>query len=613
MENISEQVFELCRKHLGEFRIRNGEIIAKYCPFCGGGDNGDQETFAVGIYNGAYNCMRGSCNKTGNFRQLCEFFGEHTLTGLPTSVFLPSGKKEKVYDRPNEDMLYPRTEEIDKYFALRKISPETLDAFHISADANGNIVFPFYRDEHLVFVKYREPRKYVRQSKKPKEWMMANTEQILFNMDNCTFNKPLFITEGQIDAMSLYEAGIYNVVSVPAGVNNMDFVTNCWDWLEKFQQIVLFGDSDQPGIEMVSTLMKRLGEDRCLIAPEYPELVINGEDIGRVCKDANEILFAYGPETLKELAESCEPAPVKGVLNLADVTYIDPLTQPRIYTRIHDLDSMIGGLGEGGITIFSGKRGDGKSTVTGSLLLNAIEQNERVCAYSGELSASKFLEWIMLQATESKYITYSTDPRNGKCYATVPYAIQERIKEWVDGKFYLYDNQYNIEDTPDQAVLKVFTLCARRYGCKLFLCDNLMTVINASDEEVKAQARFVAALKRFAVKFKAHVILVAHPRKTKAGENLTNDDISGSAAISNLADNVIVVEKPNLRVIKNRDFGVTGLIECSFSPANRRIYQTNVGDRMVYSWDHHDIEIPENQAIKLREFQTRNTAPTSAF
>ena len=95
---------------------------------------------------------------------------------------------------------------------------------------------------------------------------------------------------------------------------------------------------------------------------------------------------------------------------------------------------MIGGFSEGSLCIISGKRGEGKSTLTGPLCLNAISQGETVCVYSGELSAYKFLEWIMLQATERRYIEYKTDTRSGKNICCVSSEIQKRIKEWLDGR-----------------------------------------------------------------------------------------------------------------------------------------------------------------------------------
>ena len=72
--------------------------------------------------------------------------------------------------------------------------------------------------------------------------------------------------------------------------------------------------------------------------------------------------------------------------------------------------------------------------------------------------------------------------------------------------------------------------------------------------------------------------------------------------MTNLADNVLSIEKPNIRITKNRDFGITNLIECSYDPATRRVFQTNIGDRSVYGWNHEGITAPEFPASSLPEF-----------
>lgn len=550
MNSISDAVISLADKHFGEYKIRNGELIPTYCPLCHGGDNRDKETFAVGLYNGSFNCKRGSCSgangaREGNFKQLSNYFGETAFefSALPQYI----KKAKKTYVKPDPTKLLPITEQCITYLSTRGISTDTIKDFKLASDEHGNIVFPFYRKGELVYVKYRKPKKHTKDDG-PKEWQENSTEPILFGMDNVAFGKPLVICEGEIDALSLYEAGVHNVVSVPCGCSNLEWVTLCWDWLESFNEIILFGDSDEPGMEMVSTLMKRLGEYRCQVPKEYPELVFNGKPYNRICKDANEILLCYGPEGLKALVDACEPAPIKGVLDVSTIQYVDPSSVPRIMSGIPALDNMIGGFGEAGVTILSGKRAEGKSTISSNFILKAIEQGYSCCAYSGELSPNKFYDWIMLPATESKYVTYVTDPRSGKRICKVPNEIQQRIKDWMAGKLFLFDNGYNFEEDIATAVMKCFEMCARRYGCQLFLIDNLMSLLTTSDEENKAQAKFMAKVKAFASKYKVHVLVVAHPRKEKADATFTNDSISGSSVISNLADNVFSIEKPNIRV-----------------------------------------------------------------
>ena len=612
MESIANAVIDLANKHFGQYKIRNGQVIPELCPICGQTQTHDKNTFAVGLYNGCWSCLRGSCpgingSREGTFKQLCNYFGEAAFEFSQLPKTIKTAKKK--YVKPDPEKIMPITDEIVTYFSTRGISFETLKDFKIGSDEHGNIVFPFYRNNELVFVKYRKPKKYTKEDG-PKEWQENNTEPILFGMDNVAFGKPLVITEGEIDALSLYEAGVHNVVSVPSGCNNMDWVTLCWEWLESFNEIILFGDSDEPGTEMVSTLMRRLGEDRCMVPKEYPELLYNGKHFNRSCKDANEILLCYGPEGLKSLVDACEPAPIKGVLEVATIrrkaeTFIST-------TRIPQLDEMLNGFIEGGVTILSGKRASGKSTIGSTFILNAIDQGVPCAAYSGELSPSRFLEWILLPATESKYVGYVTDPKTNKHIATVSEDIENRIREWLKGKLYLFDDSETFDEDTQSAVLKVFEMCARRYGCKLFLIDNLLSLLPQSDDEIKMQARVIKKIKAFAKKFKAHVIVCAHPRKESANATFSNDSVSGSSAITDLADSVFALERPNIRVTKNRTYGTTGYVLCDYDPVNHRIYQKGLGDRIVYGWDHNGIEIPEDQACSLPEFQIQQSENESA-
>ena len=277
------------------------------------------------------------------------------------------------------------------------------------------------------------------------------------------------------------------------------------------------------------------------------------------------------------------------------------------------LDEVIGGLAEGAMTVFTGKPGNGKSTLAGQLLLNAIEQGHSVCAYSGELTKEKFQEWINLQAAGSEYIGLKYDPVRDIRVSYVPYAVQERLLDYYRDRFYLFDNQEIFEANQSESILKVFQLAARRYGCKLFLADNLMTALSDSDEETKAQGKFANALKKFATRYHVHVLLVAHPRKVKVGEKLGQDDIGGSSATIRLADSAIVVERPNLRILKNREGGVCKLIECCYCPDSRRIYQADKGDLNRFSWDKTGITPPNPRADSLPDYAVRMAEAPQPF
>ena len=597
-QKIRDEMLAFADKHLSPYTVRSkhsgeSEIVPRFCPFCKGGDNGDERSFALSIDHGVYVCKRGSCGQRGTFASLASEFR------FETSAPVKGARKPKKpqFNLPQVKIL-PATEEIYSYFQSRKISRETVDAFRIGADDKGNIVFPFYVGGENVFVKFRKPRKQKPDEKGPKEWREPNTKAVLFGMDDCSFAKPLIICEGQIDAMALYEAGVRNVVSVPSGCEDMSWIENCWDWLEKFKTIILFGDSDEPGRKMVAQAAKRLDESRCMIVEDYPE-----KPSGGFCKDANEVLYFCGEFALIAMVENAREIPVKGLINLGSVIPVPLDSIPNIRTQIPKLDWALRGLREGSVTIWTGKAGHGKSTLSGLFALQAVEQGKTVCVYSGELSKEEFQEWINLQCAGSEYIGLKAD-KDGNPIPCVPYPVQQRIIKYYDKKIYLFDNEEIFEDeTEDKAILRLFKVSARKNGSKLFIVDNLMMALAESDEEFRDQKKFINSLKKFARKYGVHVMVVAHPRKTKAGDHLGGEDVGGNSAVNNLADATMVMERPNIRIVKNRVTGFLGVIECVYCPDSRRIFQADAGDCNRFSWNREGVKPPPQRADSLPEFQ----------
>lgn len=604
MASDSRQIMmDFADMYFGEYTLKQSasgdKLIPKLCPLCHGGSSGkDKNTFALFLDNGMFVCKRGSCGRHGRFEELVkELSGEEIKLARSTWT----KKSDKQYVLPSVDVFDP-TEEIYEYMKLRGISRETVDALRIGSDIEGNMVFRFFWDGEDVYHKFRKPKRLSPEESRRKEWQESGTKPILYNMDNTTFREPLIITEGECDCAALYEAGLTNVVSVPSGCDNMEWISLCYEWLEHFNTIILFGDNDPPGKRMVETLVKRLGEYRVLVVRDYPE--IPGSNPVKYCKDANEILVRCGEAKLLEMVDSAEEIQTKGIIRVADIVPIDPTKVPRIRTMIPTLDDAIGGLAEGCVTLFTGKSGNGKSTLSGLLLLNAIEQGITCMAYSGELSSGLFQEWILAQACGSEYMSMRWDPIRGRNIPYVPNDVQQRILAWLGDRLLLYDNDEQFVDMSQaDAIINVFTQAARKYNAKLYLIDNMLTSVADSDDEWRAQAVFINKIKKFATHFQTHVMLVAHPRKTKVGAEITQDDISGTSAMMNLCDNAIVIKRPDLSVLKNRLDGKQVSIQCCYCPDSRRIYEAEKGDLNKFSWDHTGLTMPKQRPCMLPEYQ----------
>jgi twinkle protein len=276
---------------------------------------------------------------------------------------------------------------------------------------------------------------------------------------------------------------------------------------------------------------------------------------------------------------------------------------PRIKTGIPSIDEVTGGLLEGGITAIVGRAGSGKSCLVSLLMLNAIEQGYTVCAYSGELRATRFQEWFNLAAAGSDWIGLKYDPIKDKQVPIVPQKVAERIMRWYNNKLFLFDNNETFVKNQADAIVQVFTTAIRRHGAKLLVVDNLMTSVSDRDDEWKAQALFANQLKQLANRFGVAVVMVCHARKTKAGEKLRADDLSGSSAVNNLADLTISVEPSKLSIIKNRDTGILKTIEFCYCPDSKRIYEASKGDDLHLSWDREGLDSPTVNADTLPEYQ----------
>lgn len=287
---------------------------------------------------------------------------------------------------------------------------------------------------------------------------------------------------------------------------------------------------------------------------------------------------------------------------LVDVGTIEPskfIHRKKIKSEFKNLDKMIGGFCMGELSVWTGKSGQGKSTFLSQLLLNAINEGYKVCAYSGELINEQFQHWLMLQACGKWHLTEEYDEIKQKNVLVPEPTAIEKIKNWLKGNIFLYNNEFTGRDNN---IIDVFKTAYKKYGCTVFLVDNLMTAKYNNDGGNSAnyyvqQSNFVGELVRFAKMYDVHVHLVAHPKKS-SGE-LTKEDISGTLDISNRADNTFSVSRDDengltlVRILKNRSDGIQNLqVAFKFEPETKRFIPAN--DDMYkykkYSWEIEESE-----------------------
>lgn len=577
-----QDAFNFVNRVGAKVKISGNELQFIYCPYCHGGKRKDKNTFAINLNTGQYKCLRASCDASGNFITLARDF-DFSLGTEFDNYYNNRRQYRKLPPRPK----IKTKDKAIQYMESRGVSESITRKYELTVQTNNDniLVFPF-KDENgeLQFVKYRNinPNR-----KGSKEWCEKDCKPILFGMNHCnTENKTLVITEGQIDSLTLSECGIENAVSVPTGALGFTWIPHCWDWFTSFETLIVFGDFEKGSMTLLPELKKRFkGQIRAVREEDYKD-----------CKDANQLLMKHGKQAVIDAVHNAELIPVTQVKQLADVEAVDIYNLPKISTGIKTLDKLIGGLYYGQVVLLSGRRGEGKSTFMSQIIAESLDQDNPVFVYSGELNDYFFKRWLDLQLAGPRNLITTKD-KFGFEYKTITRSTTDKISDWYRNKAYIYDN--NIIDDELEDLLKVVEKSIMQYGIKLVCIDNLMTAleVDAREDLYRAQSKFVGNLTKLAKRYDVVIILVAHPRKQNL--NLTNDDISGSADITNRVDVVMNYTTTKdkdlnnneriLTITKNR---LTGKITrekeeiiLKYHDGSKRIYETEQELNKVYGWE----------------------------
>lgn len=608
MKNIYEfsrdDAYRFASQFGGRVKEKGNELTFQYCPYCHGGSNSDKNTFSIDLTTGKFKCLRASCDAHGNMITLSRDF-DFSLGSQIDEYYRPR-KQYRSFKRPEKPI--ESKEPAIAYLESRGISSLIAREYEITVkqDTTNILVFPFYDEKgELQFIKYRKTD-FDKGKDKNKEWCEKDCKPILFGMKQCKNFEQLIITEGQIDSLSVAEAGMINAVSVPTGANGFTWIPYCWDWLLQFKEIVVFGDFEKGRITLLDEISKRFANKVKHVREE--------DYLG--CKDANEILLKHGPDAIKKAINNAVALPINKVLSLADVKDVNIFELAKLKTGLKELDdTLYGGIPFGIVCLIAGKRGDGKSTLTSQIMGQAIEQGYTTFAYSGELPNYLYKSWFDFQIAGRNHITENKKDGHISRFITTP--NQELINNWYREKAFIYDSRI-IEDDEPEDLLKTIIRAIKQYGVRVILIDNLMTAMYIDEKQgsdkYDQQGRFVRELTKIALQYDCLILLVAHRRKNSFTTD-ANDEVSGSGDITNLAGMVLSYDRGNktdfdkgmtenqrkLIISKNRLFGKINLngILLDYDEKSKRIYGSRDDVNKEFGWNNTDgfISVDEDMPI----------------
>ena len=409
----------------------------------------------------------------------------------------------------------------------RKITPEAIRAYKIGEKQGEIVVFPYYSpNDELRMVKYRSIKD------KSKTWTgPKGAGKCLFGLQAVDpGDTELFITEGELDAMVLWDLG-FHATSVPFGAKwsesgrtdpNQEWIEAAFDWMADFIKVFLCLDSDEAGQRATADIIRKTGRARTYVI-DWPDGV----------KDANEYLLAgyEGSDFYDSLylnARDLDPPSLKRAGDYREAVWecfypeggVEPGDDPPWAIPIKFRPAEV--------TVWTGYSKNGKTVLLNHMLINFADLGSRVCLCSLEMKPEKNLQNIVRQSLGKQ------KPEDEKEF--------HEAMDWVHGYFWIYDK---VGSVAHAELLDAFGYAAKKYGIKHFVIDSLMK-LTVDEEDNTSQKEFMNCLCNFAVEYDCHVHLVAHSKKPSDRRPEIKywpgkHDVRGSVHVTDLAHNVVCV------------------------------------------------------------------------
>lgn len=567
---------------------RTSGNVKVYCPQCRDQRHDKRDkSLSVDLSTGMFKCHY--CGFSGCAKEPDEQEKRRWMERQPWFNSAPIRRQKPVYKKPTHTGNATLSDKALAWFAGRRISRATVEAMKITEGSewmpqkNGQantVQFNYYHNGELVNTKYRTGDKHFK--------LVSGAELLPYNIDAIKGCKECIITEGEMDALSFYECGRHDVVSVPNGANaNLDYLD---DYIEEYfddkETIFIASDTDTKGVMLRDELIRRFGAERCRVL-EY----------GEGCKDANEHLMKYGRDSLLQCLANAPEIKIEGIFTVSDFEQsLDALFEYGMQKGVtigHENFDRLLSFETKRLCVVTGIPGSGKSEFIDEIA-------ERLNMRYGWRFAYFSPENAPLAYHASKLIEKFTGKKFDKQHLT--FGEYKQVKEHLETDFFFIapHNDYRLDTILERAKFLV-----RRRGIKALVIDpyNRLEDESEGQNETKYISRLLDKLTNFAQLNDVLIILMAHPTKmpkNKDGiiEAPTLYDISGSANFNNKADFGIVVHRNRLentvevhvQKVKFRHLGECGTALFKYNLNNGRYAPYTNGQEPVWDNSNHLIE-----------------------
>eukprot|EP00984_Skeletonema_dohrnii_P007446 scaffold2701_cov137-Skeletonema_dohrnii-CCMP3373.AAC.5 len=419
----------------------------------------------------------------------------------------------------------------------------------------------------------------------------------------------IIITEGEFDAMAVYQATGRPAVSLPNGCRSLPMEVLVL--LERFDTVYLWMDNDGPGREGAEMFARKLGVERCLLVQPSGKRGWNGRnnqnnmmmDEGESSDDDEELSFEAASESrppppkdaneallqgwdINELLNEASELPHERILKFSDLRdqVIHEITNPDKYRGVPvpslpGFTSLIKGFRRGEMTVLTGPTGSGKTTFLGQASLDLAEQGVNVLWGSFEIKNTRLMHKLLQQYMKD-VLPIGLAEREGsmeekkKMYEALT-VLADKF-DTLPMYFMKFHGGSDIDD-----VLDAMEYAAYVHDVEHIILDNMQFMISrdvkkmsSSFDKFDMQDIAIEKFRKFATDYNVHVTLVVHPRKEDEGAKLGISSFYGSAKATQEADTVLILQSDGKRkfvdVKKNRFDGTLGHVPLYFERKSGR-------------------------------------------
>lgn len=421
------------------------------CPLCGSG-TGSHNTGAFSITKDGKSWKCFSCNKGGD---IFDLIGEHEqiadhseqlkrageLYGITIESYRATAQEDfrEYQNQPkNEQYTHNSTHttdytqfflqanrDIEKTDYHRGLSIETLNRFKIgyveswrhpkapNAPASPRLIIPTSKESYLA----RDTRKQIPEEQKPYSKSKVGSIHIFNAKALQTATKPIFIVEGELDALSIIEVGGEAVAL--GTTTKVKGLLELLKTKKPEQPLIIALDNDEAGEKAYKELSEGLQELNIISYRYNPA----GE-----YKDANEALqgnreaLRQAVEEAEHIQDEAEQAKKEAYLNTSTAHYLqsfidgiaESVNTPYIPTGFNKLDTVLdGGLYEG-LYIVGAISSLGKTTLITQIADQIAQAGHDVLIFSLEMARAEIMAKSISRHTLQQVLNNGGEIRNAK-------------------------------------------------------------------------------------------------------------------------------------------------------------------------------------------------------